>query len=269
MLAGIGLYVLTAYLARAAYIVLIPLAAAAGILIVLAVQRLTPVLSAEPDLLFVPLLVSYGLLFVLALWKGRRAAPDVRLLNPPHRWVTAFMIVLAIVLYGTRIDESEVVSRRWEDRTPTPASLVSGMSCNDDIECPPPPALIRLAHERVPADSVFAVDLHLRYQPALFMPQQMVVWTGGTDSLLAPETLFPRYFTYLKAAQSASADQPLFNRSETRKEREAFLRDLGVTHVLVNPRLYASIKPVFDADPDLLVSRYDDGRWALYEVAVR
>ena len=57
--------------------------------------------------------------------------------------------------------------------------------------------------------------------------------------------------------------------SETRQEREAFLRDLGVTHVLVNPRLYASIKPVFAADPDLFVSRYDDGQWALYEVTLR
>lgn len=195
--------------------------------------------------------------------------PDARLLDPPPRWMTAFAIMFAIVVDGTRIDESAAVSTRWEDRTPTPASLVAAMPCNKNVDCPPPPALIRLAHERVSADSLFAVDLYERYQPAMFMPQQMVVWTGGNpDTLpfLSPETIFPRYLTYLKSAQDASVDQPLFKTAETRKEREAFLRDLGVTHVLVNPRLYAAIKPVFDADADLLGPRYDDGRWALYEV---
>jgi hypothetical protein len=269
MLAGIGLFVLAAYLARLAYVALVPLAAAAGVLIVLAVHRVAPILSPRIDLLFVPMLVSYAVLLVMILWRGRREVPDARLLDPPQRWMAAFAIVFGIVLYATRIDESAVVSRRWEDRTPTPTSLMAALPCNDDVDCPPPPALIRLAHERVSADSVFAVDLHEPYQPALFMPQQMVVWTGGTESLLEPETLFPRYFTYLKAAQNVSIDQPLFNTSETRKDREAFLRDLHVTHVLVNPRLYPSIKPVFDADADLFVPRYDDGRWALYEVSFR
>jgi hypothetical protein len=269
ILAGIGLFVLAAHLAQLTYVALVPLAAAAGVLIVLAIHRAAPILSLRIDLLFVPMLVSYALLLVMMIWRGRREAPDAKLLDPPPRWMAAFAIVFAIVLYGTRIDESAVVSRRWENRTPTPTSLMAAMPCNNDVDCPPPPALIRLAHERVSPDSLFAVDLHERYQPALFMPQQMVVWTGGTESLLEPETLFPRYFTYLKAAQNASVDQPLFNRSETRKDREAFLRDLHVTHVLVNPRLYPSIKPVFDADTDLFVPRYDDGRWALYEVSFR
>jgi hypothetical protein len=268
MLAGIGLFVLAAYLARLSYVALVPLAAAAGILIVLAIHSVAPILTPRIDWLFVPMLVAYAVLLAMIVWKGRRETPDARLLDPPPRWIAAFAIVFAIVLYGTHIDESQVVSRRWEDRAPTPTSLMAALPCNN-VDCPPPPALIRLAHERVSADSVFAVDLHERYQPALFMPQQMVIWTGGTESLLEPETLFPRYFTYLKAAQSASVDQPLFNRSETRKDREAFLRDLHVTHVLVNPRLYASIKPVFDTDADLFVPRYDDGRWALYEVSFR
>jgi len=269
ILAGIGLYVLAAYLGRLAFIALVPLAMAAGVLIVLATNRLAPLLSARIDLLFVPMLVCYALLFALIVWRGRDAAPDAGLVDPPGRWVAAFAILLTIVVYGTRIGESAVISTGWENRGPTPSSLMAALPCNTNVDCPPPPALIRLTHERVSADSLFAVDLHERYQPALFMPQQMVVWTGGTDSLLAPETLFPRYFTYLKTAQEASADQPLFNMSETRQEREAFLRDLGVTHVLVNPRLYASIKPVFAADPDLFVSRYDDGQWALYEVSLR
>jgi hypothetical protein len=101
------------------------------------------------------------------------------------------------------------------------------------------------------------------------MPQQMVVWPGGTESLLDPESIFPRYFEYLKTAQDDSEDQPLFNSTDTRDRREAFVRDLRVTHVLLNPRLYASMKPVFDADAALFTSRYDDGHWALYEVVRR
>jgi hypothetical protein len=269
LLAGIGLYLLAAALARLAYVALVPAAAAAGVLIVVAIHRLAPALSERIDLLFVPMLLSYALFLLTIVWRGRREFPDARVLDPPSRWMPAFAIVFAIVLYGTRIDDSVVVTWRWENRTPTPASLLAALPCNSNVDCPPPPALVRLAHERVPADAVLAVDLHESYQPALFMPQQMVVWTGGTDSLLEPETLFPQYFRYLKSAQSASIDQPLFNTSETRKDREAFLRDLRVTHVLVSPRLYSSIKPVFDADADLFVPRYDDGRWALYEVSCK
>ncbi len=269
MLAGVGLYVLAARLARLAYVALVPLAVAAGVLIVAAIHRLAPLVSTRLDLLFVPMLLAYALLLVTIMWKGPREAPDAQLLDPRPRWMVAFAIVLAIALYGTRIDDSAVIAGRWHDRTPTPASLVASMPCSNTGDCPPPPALIRLAHEHVSADSLFAVDRHERYQPALFMPQQMVVWTGGTDSLLEPETIFPRYFAYLKSAQDASADQPLFNRSETRKDREAFLQNLGVTHVLLDPPLYALMKPVFAADADLLVPRYDDGQWALYEVVRR
>ena len=37
----------------------------------------------------------------------------------------------------------------------------------------------------------------------------------------------------------------------------------------LDPPLYALMKPVFAADADLLVPRYDDGQWALYEVVRR
>ena len=123
-----------------------------------------------------------------------------------------------------------------------------------------------MAHTSIPADSVFAVDLHETYQPAIFMPQQMVIWTGGTDGLLEPDTLFPRYFKYLRAAQTAGLPQPLFVASEPPEQRRAFLRDLAVTHILVNPPRYREMKPVLDGERNLLVSLFDDGRWALYAV---
>ena len=46
----------------------------------------------------------------------------------------------------------------------------------------------------------------------------------------------------------------------------AFIRDLGVTHVLVSPRIHSMMTKTLTADHDLFVARYDDGQWALYEV---
>ena len=61
-------------------------------------------------------------------------------------------------------------------------------------------------------------------------------------------------------------DQPFFNTSDTREQRMAFIRDLSVTHVLITPPLYRGMKPLLDADRSAFVPRYDDGRWAIYEV---
>ena len=40
-----------------------------------------------------------------------------------------------------------------------------------------------------------------------------------------------------------------------------------MTHVLVNPRLHARMSAIVATDPDVFAPRYDDGQWALYEVA--
>ena len=269
LLTGVGLFVLAAQLARLRYAWLIPLAIGTGVAIVETISHLSPIASQRIDVLFAPMIAGYALLLLAIVWNPRPGHADASLVNPRPRWILAFAIVLGIAVYGTRMGDSAVVARHWQDRTPTPSTLLASMPCGANSDCPPPAALIRIAHEQISADALFAVDLHERYQPALFMPQQMVVWTGGTDSLLAPETLFPRYFQYLKTAQDASVDQPLFNRTESRPQREAFLRDLRVTHVLVDPPLYSMMKPVLSAYADLLAPRYDDGQWALYEVIRR
>jgi hypothetical protein len=269
LLAGVGLYILAAMLSRLAYIWLIPLAAICGFAILEAMRHLTPVVSRQVDFLFVPLLAGYALYLLILIATGRRQPSHAVLMNPRPRWIVALLIMFAFPLYDTRIQDTALISRHWQNRISTPSVLMASIGCRDHIDCPPPPALIRLAHTEIPAESLFAVDLNEDNQPALFMPQQMVVWTGGTDTLLEPETIFPRYFQYLKLARDAGADQPLFNTSEPRERREAFLRDLSVTHVLLDPVLYEKMKPVFDADTDLLTSRYDDGRWALYEVRHR
>jgi len=100
------------------------------------------------------------------------------------------------------------------------------------------------------------------------MPQQMVAWSGTAEGLL-PRIVFARYFEQYDRAKAAYDEQPFFNGRESRIERLAFIRDLGVTHVLVNPRMHALMTRVLAADPDVFEPLYNDGRWALYEVATR
>lgn len=272
VLAGIGLFVLASMFSRFRYGVLVPLAAATGLLIALAVRRVGTAATQNIDLLFVPMLIGYALLLVALMWTGRRETRTEQLFNPRPRWAIAFTIMAAIVVYATYTKDAAVLVKRWDDRMPIPAAVTAGIQCGEKPAfCAPPDALIRFAHERLPADAVFASDLQDPFQPALFMPQQMVIWPGGDSfsSLLSSDQLFPQYVRYLTLAKAASREQPLFNTSETRQERDAFLRDVGATHVLLNFRLYAEMKPIFDAEKDLMASRYDDGKWAVYEVLAR
>jgi hypothetical protein len=94
----------------------------------------------------------------------------------------------------------------------------------------------------------------------------MVAWPGRAEGLI-PRALFVRYYVRYDRAKATYDEQPLFNDRETRAERLSFIRDLGVTHVLVNPRLHKLMSVVLARDPDVFAARYDDGRWALYEVA--
>jgi hypothetical protein len=100
------------------------------------------------------------------------------------------------------------------------------------------------------------------------MPQQMVAWPGTAEGLL-PRVLFSRYFERYDHAKAAYDEQPFFNAREPRTERLAFIRDLGITHVMVNPRLHGLMQTVLAGDPEVFTPLYDDGRWALYEVAPR
>ena len=60
--------------------------------------------------------------------------------------------------------------------------------------------------------------------------------------------------------------QPFFNAVESPDERDAFVRALGVTHVLVNPAHYDELRPVLDSLPGQFARLYAADRWAIYEV---
>jgi hypothetical protein len=177
------------------------------------------------------------------------------------------MLLLAPLVALTWDSESAIAKVPWDDPNPTPAVLRSGISCERGLEyCAPPPALIAYLRDRVPAEAILAVDLGQIHEPSMFVPQQVTVWSGAVEGLVDPERIFSVYFRHLARAQAAGHEQPFFNAGETAVERQAFLQDLGVTHVLLNPRMYQSLKPVFDQERDLLTVRLDAEQWALYEV---
>jgi hypothetical protein len=52
---------------------------------------------------------------------------------------------------------------------------------------------------------------------------------------------------------------------ETPTERAAFVKALGVTHVLVGPAHYGELRPVLDGLPEQFSLKYDHAQWAVYE----
>jgi hypothetical protein len=78
--------------------------------------------------------------------------------------------------------------------------------------------------------------------------------------------LMPGYLKWFHRVAERYRAQPFFNTVETRTDRLQFLRDLRVTHVLVDPMYYDQLKPILDAEPKVLESIYDGQQWAVYNV---
>jgi hypothetical protein len=267
VLAGVALYVFAARLANFGYATLCVVAAALALTIIELFRRVGPATLERPDALFVPVLAGYALALI-GLWLRRpTGASPPWLERPRRRWALALALILAPIVVGTWLSESALARASWTNQYPTPAALLAGITCGDELDrCAPSPALIQYARREVPPEAILAVDFRQINEPTLFLPQQVDVWSGASDGLVEPEQVFPVYFKHLNRARAASLDQPFFNDRETREERMAFIRDLGVTHVLVSPRIHAMMTKTLTADRDLFVARYDDGQWALYEV---
>jgi hypothetical protein len=93
-----------------------------------------------------------------------------------------------------------------------------------------------------------------------------VTFSGFEFSLPNENEILPVYARRYRDAMQHSGVQPFFNDQETPEQRQAFVQDLGVTHVLVDPQYYRTLRPVLDGLPQMFTRRYDSGRWAVYEV---
>ena len=137
----------------------------------------------------------------------------------------------------------------------------------DAVACPPPVALLKWAREHLPPDAVLAIDRWNHYLPTTFMPQQVIAFPGFERALANEQDLFPAYYRFYRASLTARRVQPFFNDVESPAERAAFLRALGVTHVLVDPPYYDTMRAALDPLPELVTLKYAQAGWAVYEVA--
>lgn len=268
MLAGVAFALLAAQLAHYRYVLLCIFALTGSWAIIELFGRFGTLADHHPDLLFVPALIGYAVALVGLRRKPLSAGEPHWVDEARPRWWLAFALLLMPVIAATRVPDGGVVKVSWSNREPTPAALVEHMECREDGEfCPPPSALVEFMRSQVPIDAVLAVDAREAFGPTLFVPHQVVIWPGAFG-LANFEQLFAGYVAHLARAKAASLEQPFFNAYETREQRLAFIRDLRVTHVLVNPRLYSGMKAVLARDVAVFVPRYDNGAWALYEVTV-
>jgi hypothetical protein len=134
------------------------------------------------------------------------------------------------------------------------------------ISCPPDPSLAAWVQEHVAPEAVFALDRWNTFMPTMFLPQQVVAFSGFDFSLPNEEEIYPAYMRLYRASMRERGTQPFFNTEESLAERKAFVNALGVTHVLVDPQFYGTLRPVLDVLPQMFSLRFADGRWAVYEV---
>ncbi|MGH9723003.1 MAG: hypothetical protein ACRD8O_22560, partial [Bryobacteraceae bacterium] len=173
-------------------------------------------------------------------------------------------------------------------RVDTPAAMLQQMECvtQDEVSpnlgdtyrygepviligltsCPPSTEVVAWVEAHVPTEAVFAINRWNLFQPPVYMPQQVVALSGSEVSAPIESLITPGYARAYRESMRDRGVQPFFNEQETLDQRRAFIRELGVTHVLVDPTYYNSMRRVLDALPQLVSLRYADGRWAVYEV---
>jgi hypothetical protein len=132
--------------------------------------------------------------------------------------------------------------------------------------CPPSRELAEWVETHVPTGAVFAMNRWSLFQPTMYLPQQVVALSGSEFSLPMEDLLNPGYAQAYRESMRDRGVQPFFNDQETADQRGTFIRELGITHVLVDPMYYDSMRRVLDGLPQLVSLRYADGRWAVYEV---
>jgi len=133
------------------------------------------------------------------------------------------------------------------------------------VACPPDYAVVEWVKHHVPVDAVFAVNRWSPYLSSVFMPQQVVV--SPNFGLINEYELFAGYYRFYRERLRKYRAQPFFNDVETPLERAAFVKELGVTHVLVDPEYHDRMRPVLDGLSEQFELQYSGGNWAIYAVA--
>jgi len=306
LLTGVCLYVMAAHLGRIRHRVL-ALAVAGGIALLLALtwSRGPTVFVAHRDLFFVPVVLMYGIALV-GLRSADSAASGVRVEVEAvgRSWKGPFIVLVGLLTLLTPIPKSSplavgvlhdgIAAFSYPSNVPlTPKALVTGLRCVDaagaDLpllpvagspkslkarypSCPPSYALIRWSEATLGEDALVLADATGLYALSVFIPQHVltglpwrslpIAWGGAYV-----RGLFPAYFRAFDLALRDHGTQPFFNDRESPEEKMAFLRAVGITHIFVHASQSAVLAPLGRGGTGLLRKLYDDGQWAVYEVA--
>lgn len=284
ILTGVIVFVLAVFAARLPLLAgLLASAVGAGALAT-AVRYVGPYFERHPDHFYLPLIVAYVLAAAYIVWRRAEAEPAS---PPPPRWALMLAVALVVLAFAAPAHQTPL---KPAQSYPTPAVLFDkGVPCigRHDVEntikppemsgdkvmigellsCPPPPPLMAFAESHIPASAVFGVDKYFEYPAPMFMPQQVTVWSSPVTIFRDEHLLFPKYYDHYYRSFRKYRAQPFFNTVETDQERSSYLSDLGVTHILLNPRVYAAMKGVLDAHPGQYRVLYDQQEWAIYQVS--
>ena len=207
--------------------------------------------------------LAYALCIVpFAMWSARPAiSPLVAAAERPSGgWTTPLVMTTQLPCIDAPSMQARFTEHLFpddpEDKVMLPARTM----------CPPGPGLIEWIQTNVPVQAVFAIDRWDPFPPAMFSPQQMVVFPTLDASFISEDRLFGEYYQWFYDRMRQYREQPFFNARETPQERIAFVRAMGVTHILVNPTHYDALRPVLDGLKDQYTLKYDRERWAVYEV---
>jgi hypothetical protein len=223
---------------------------------------------------------------------GWNAQAIDRFLAAPFRRVGAVhalvLVPLAAITAIPRLSPASLVPVAPFGRVDTPAAMWQRMECVTQDEqspnldntylhgeavrligltsCPPSAELVAWVAAHVPTEAVFAMNRWNLFLPPVYLPQQVVALSGFDFSLPMEVLLTPGYARAYRESMRERGVQPFFNDLETLEQRRTFIREVGATHVLVDPQYYDSMRRVLDALPQLVSLHYADGRWAVYEV---
>jgi hypothetical protein len=207
----------------------------------------------------------------------RRALPFVLFIVPFGLWsarpALSPLALIPMPPFGRVATPLELFARTPCTRlTGKPAPLTEDIPGAEDVmvpdqqACPPNYPLVRWVEANISSDGIFAINRWNPYLPTVFMPQQVVAFPGIERAFVHEEELFSVYYRFFAASLAKHRVQPFFNAVETSEERASFVRTLGVTHILVDPAYYEEMRAVLDRTPEQYELRYNDGRWAVYEV---
>ena len=301
LLIGVLIFKLAVELGRASGRVL-RWALAVGVagLLVCAFRFGGPLLLRHRDLLFVPAVLAYVIVFIVL----RRNAPAALTEGAPvadyhGRWHTTAWILMVFLAVGAVVPDSSPFAihtitsgtgpfPKSADLVFTPRALIDGLECvrtppglvplknpggdysllplSGVLSCPVSYALAKWSETSLPENAVLVANFFNIFAPSTFIPfpvYSSLPFRTGADPML----FYPKYYERVYAAAATRGAQPLFNVEDSLAERLEFLAAIGATHILLDPMYYDQVRSVLARWPEQFVPRYDDGRWAVYEVS--